>query len=71
MDIGAWKATVQGVTKSDMTEQLRYTHTVSVYLYIYICCAQSWAFPGGSVSKEYILFIYIFFLYIVLYKLHI
>ena len=72
MDIGAWQATVHGVTESDMTEQLMHIHTGSMYLYIYICCAQSWASQVGQwVKNIYSLYIYSLSIYIVLTALHV
>ena len=74
LDIGTWRATVHEVTESDMTEQLMHTHRgcIYLYIYIYICCVQSWASQVGQwVKNIYSLYIYIFSIYIVLYSLHI
>ena len=52
MDGGTWKATIHGVTNSNMTEQLIHTHT---YIYIYgvyfIYIHGIYYIPGGSAVK--------------------
>ena len=38
MDKGAWEATVHGITKSDMTEQLSTVHSLSDGMTTYFVC---------------------------------
>jgi len=51
MDRGAWRATVQGVEKSDMTEQLTLTFTFSTLnsLYHSVTCGRA----GKGMGKRF------------------
>ena len=39
MDRGAWRATVHGVTGSDMIEQLSFTHSGKVFVHVFCICS--------------------------------
>ena len=67
MDIGAWQPTVHGVTESDMTEQLMHTPRIYLSIYLYMLCSVM-GFPGQSVGKEYIFFIYIYIFSLYIYS---